>query len=97
MPTLHSIFKAAGIRKVIWYCGTSAPRTVHGGTANSQPGACQGRGPRAAGWFRDHIAEQGDAEMQSVILTGGIKGWVGAGDEFVEYTDGYDAAVWAKE
>ena len=70
---------------------------MHQSTANSQAGACQGRGPRAAGWFRDHIAEQGDTEMQSVILTGGIKGWVGAGGEFVEYMDGYDATAWVKE
>jgi len=27
--------------------------------------------------------------MQSLVLTGGIAGWVTAGDEFVKWTDGY--------
>lgn len=35
--------------------------------------------------------------MQSVILTGGIKGWVAAGGEFVEWMDGYDEAVWGSK
>lgn len=33
--------------------------------------------------------------MQSVILSGGVKGWVAAGGEFVEWMDGYDAKAWA--
>lgn len=35
--------------------------------------------------------------MQSVILAGGIKGWVGAGVEFIEFMDGYDAAAWGRQ
>lgn len=57
-------------------------------------GSCHGRGPRAAGWFRDYLADQGDGDIQSIILTGGIKGWATAGGEFVEYMDGYDESVW---
>lgn len=31
--------------------------------------------------------------MQSIILTGGIKGWAAAGGEFVEWMDGYVEGV----
>jgi len=34
--------------------------------------------------------------MQSLALFGGIKGWANAGEEFVEWMDEYEAAVWAK-
>ncbi|KAH6634714.1 Rhodanese-like domain-containing protein [Chaetomium sp. MPI-SDFR-AT-0129] len=80
IPTLYPIFKAAGVRKVIWYCGSSS-----------------GRGPRAAGWFADHLSDRGDSEMQSLVLVGGIKGWALAGPEYTEWMDGYDAEVWAKK
>ncbi|SPN99103.1 related to arsenate reductase (Arc2) [Cephalotrichum gorgonifer] len=63
MPTLYTVFKAAGV----------------------------------PGWFRDYISDRGDTEMQSVILLGGIKGWVAVGGEFVETMDGYDANAWAKK
>ncbi|KAL2269211.1 hypothetical protein VTJ83DRAFT_4057 [Remersonia thermophila] len=79
LPSVYELFKAAGVRKVIWYCGSST-----------------GRGSRATGWMADHIASVGDKEMQSLALAGGIKGWAAAGPEFVEWMDGYDAAVWEK-
>lgn len=80
IPTLYSLFKAAGVQRVAWYCGSSS-----------------GRGPRAAGWFDDYIKSQRDTEMTSLVLAGGIKGWVKAGPEYVELMDGYDADVWAKK
>lgn len=57
-------------------------------------GSSKGRGTRAAGWFADHIRAQNDTTMESSVLEGGIKGWVAAGPEYVELTDGYDASVW---
>ena len=33
--------------------------------------------------------------MRSVILLGGIKGWVAAGPEYIELMDEYDASKWA--
>ncbi|KAK3296686.1 Rhodanese-like domain-containing protein [Chaetomium fimeti] len=77
LPTIYATFKAANLRKVIFYCGSS-----------------KGRGSRAAGWLADHIAAAGDSDMKSLALAGGIKGWAGAGGEFVEWMDGYEAAVW---
>ncbi|KAK4247912.1 Rhodanese-like domain-containing protein [Corynascus novoguineensis] len=79
LPSVYVMFKAAGLRKVIFYCGSST-----------------GRGSRATGWLADHIADAGDKEMKSLALAGGIKGWAAAGAEYVEWMDGYDAAVWAK-
>jgi arsenical-resistance protein 2 len=35
--------------------------------------------------------------MQSVILSGGIKGWVASGDEYVAFMDGFDAAEWEQQ
>ncbi|CAJ2509035.1 Uu.00g140610.m01.CDS01 [Anthostomella pinea] len=82
IPTLYHLFKAAGVRQVIWYCVLPTE------------GSSRGRGTRAAGWFNDHIQDQGDADMESVILSGGIKGWAGAGGEFVEHMEGYEAEYW---
>lgn len=55
----------------------------------------RGRGPRAAGWFGDHLANQGDNNMRSLVLSEGIKGWANAGDEFVEWMDEYNEGAWA--
>ncbi|PGH14697.1 hypothetical protein AJ79_02863 [Helicocarpus griseus UAMH5409] len=81
LPTLYAIFKQAGIKKVIFYCGSS-----------------RGRGTRAGGWFADYILEkegEGAGGMQSLVLEGGIKGWVAAGEEYVNKMEGYDASIWA--
>ncbi|OJD26177.1 hypothetical protein ACJ73_02451 [Blastomyces percursus] len=80
IPTLYAIFKQAGVKKVIWYCGSS-----------------RGRGTRASCWFADYILEregEGAGGMQSLVLEGGIKGWVAAGEEYVEHIVGYEASVW---
>ncbi|KAJ1333279.1 arsenical-resistance protein 2 [Microdochium nivale] len=80
IPTLHTVFEAAGVKQIIWYCGSST-----------------GRGTRAAGWFQDHIDSQGGGQMRSVILKGGIKGWVAAGAKFTEQMDGFDESAWSTE
>ncbi|ERS95280.1 hypothetical protein HMPREF1624_08157 [Sporothrix schenckii ATCC 58251] len=77
IPTVYQMFKAAGVRKVIFYCGSS-----------------RGRGCRAGGWFADHIKAQNDKDMQSLVLQGGIKGWVKAGSQFTDKMLEYDAAAW---
>ncbi|KAK6540209.1 hypothetical protein TWF694_009026 [Orbilia ellipsospora] len=79
IPTLYQIFKAAGVKELIWYCGS-----------------CGGRGPRAAGWFADHIEDVGDVGMKSMILEGGIKGWVKGGSEYTECVEGYIESAWVK-
>lgn len=59
-------------------------------------GSSRGRGSRAAAWFRDHIEAEGKSStVQSVILEGGIKGWVAGGEEFTEMMEGYDGAAWS--
>jgi len=66
-----------------------------GGGLTNQAGSSRGRGNRAAGWFGDHIAEHdGDAHMQSLVLLDGVKGWATAGEEYVQWMDGYDATLW---
>lgn len=57
-------------------------------------GASNGRGPRCSGWFADYIAEQGEQQVQSLTLGGGIKGWVKAGESYTAKMDGFEAGYW---
>ncbi|KAI0965813.1 Rhodanese-like domain-containing protein [Xylaria arbuscula] len=59
-------------------------------------GSSGGRGTRSAAWFNDHIQEQGDKNLKSVILAGGIKGWAKSGGDFVQFMDGYVPEHWAQ-
>lgn len=59
-------------------------------------GSSAGRGTRAAGWFADYLADKEDANIKSLVLTGGIKGWAAAGEEYTSLMDGYDAVHWTK-
>ncbi|KAK4186198.1 Rhodanese-like domain-containing protein [Podospora australis] len=79
LPTIYATFKAAGVKKAIFYCGSS-----------------RGRGSRATSWLADHIAKEGDTEMKSLALEGGIKGWAASGPEYVEWMDEYDEKVWSQ-
>lgn len=54
----------------------------------------KGRGNRAAGWFADYIAHQGDDQMKSLVLAQGVKGWATAGDEYIQWMTDYDAKAW---
>ncbi|KAI9932661.1 hypothetical protein ASPWEDRAFT_102326 [Aspergillus wentii DTO 134E9] len=57
-------------------------------------GSCNGRGPRAANWFTDYLESKNDSTMQSLILEGGIKGWVKGGEEYQGLMEGFDQAFW---
>lgn len=59
-------------------------------------GSCGGRGPRAAAWFADYVVEANGGLVQSLVLEGGVKGWVAAGEEYTEWMDEFDASVWKK-
>ncbi|OLN87077.1 hypothetical protein CCHL11_06519 [Colletotrichum chlorophyti] len=60
-------------------------------------GSSRGRGTRAAGWFKDYIEDQKDDKMCSVVLLGGIKGWVAAGEEYISYIDEYNPGRWGQK
>ncbi|KAJ5777903.1 hypothetical protein N7520_001149 [Penicillium odoratum] len=57
-------------------------------------GSSRGRGTRAAAWFAEYLEGQNNREMDSVVLEGGIKGWVAAGEDYIRCMDGYDASKW---
>ncbi|QIW95754.1 hypothetical protein AMS68_001272 [Peltaster fructicola] len=60
-------------------------------------GSSQGRGPRCASWFLEHVREvAGDNDMQVMVLEGGIKGWVQAGPQFTQLMDGFDESHWQR-
>lgn len=97
IPALYEMFKAANLRRVIWYCGRSPPALYFPQFFKlTLAGSSRGRGNRAASWFADYIAEKGDGGMNSLVLLGGIKGWVTAGGEYIQWVDEYDEAVWCK-
>ncbi|KAI5785143.1 Rhodanese-like domain-containing protein [Pyronema domesticum] len=74
---VYDLVKAAGVKTVISYCGSS-----------------NGRGPRVAGWLQDTINEKGDDSIKSVAMTGGIKGWAKAGEEYTSQMVGYEKEAW---
>ena len=98
-PALYTLLKSGGVENVIWYCGETVLLLSFDWTCLTVAfleGSCGGRGPRAAAWFADYLAEKQDSTMKSLILEGGIKGWAAAGPEYTELMDEYDASVWAK-
>lgn len=87
LPSLYNLLKASRIPLAIFYCGTS-----------------QGRGRRGAAWFTDYIEDQKTAgaeddegfKIRSVILKGGIKGWVNAGEEYQEWMTAFEPGYWTQ-
>lgn len=57
-------------------------------------GSSNGRGPRCSGWFADYIAEKGDDQIQALTLGGGIKGWVKAGESYIQQMEGFEPEYW---
>ena len=61
----------------------------------SPTGSSQGRGPRCASWFLEHVREvAGDNDMQVLVLEGGVKGWVAGGPRFTSLMDGLKPEHW---
>lgn len=44
--------------------------------------------------FKEFIDAAGDEQMQSMVLEGGIKGWVKSGPQFTRLMDGYNESYW---
>jgi hypothetical protein len=65
-----------------------------GQDADQAVGASNGRGPRCSGWFADYITEQGNDRIQSLTLGGGIKGWVKAGEPYIQHMEGFEPGYW---
>ncbi|THW63475.1 hypothetical protein D6D19_09638 [Aureobasidium pullulans] len=57
-------------------------------------GSSNGRAPRCAAWFKEFIDAAGDEQMQSMVLEGGVKGWVKSGPQFTRLMDGYKEPYW---
>lgn len=88
LPSLYNLLHTGKVPLAIFYCGTS-----------------RGRGTRTAGWFADYIADQEKAgggskddavKIESVILKGGIKGWVNAGGEYQEWMTAFEPGYWTQ-
>lgn len=60
-------------------------------------GSSNGRGPRCAAWFLEHVRNTAeDTHMQVMVLEGGVKGWVKNGPEYIRFMDGFEEAHWVK-
>jgi arsenical-resistance protein 2 len=86
IPSVYNLLQAGKVPLAIFYCGTS-----------------RGRGTRAAGWFSDYIASQATADaeddgfkIEGVILKGGIKGWVNAGEEYQAWMTAFVPEYWTQ-
>lgn len=44
--------------------------------------------------FKEFIDAAGDEQMQSMVLEGGMKGWVKSGPQFTRLMDGYKESYW---
>lgn len=44
--------------------------------------------------FKEFIEQAGDEQMQSMVLEGGVKGWVKSGLQFTRLMDGYKESYW---
>ena len=62
--------------------------------ANLSKGSSRGRGSRAAAWFADHLDDKSETAMKSLVLEGGIKGWVAQKGEYLQYVQEYDESKW---
>lgn len=60
-------------------------------------GSSNGRGPRCASWFLEHVRETvGDKDMNVMVLEGGVKGWVKSGPQYTQFMDGYKEEYWQR-
>jgi arsenical-resistance protein 2 len=58
-------------------------------------GSSNGRGPRCAGWFLEYVRNVAeDQNMQVMVLEGGVKGWVKAGPQYIQFMDGFRQEHW---
>lgn len=73
-------------RAAISHCLSFVPDT--------RAGSSRGRGNRAAAWFADYINDKTDKDMQSLVLDGGIKGWVNEKGEYLQHMQDYDESQW---
>ncbi|KAI9679517.1 MAG: hypothetical protein M1817_005539 [Caeruleum heppii] len=80
IPMLYSIFSAAGIKDVIWYCSSSRGR---GPRAAKWFGEHIMSQEKNGGDQSGQSGEKNDG-MTSWTLEGGINGWMDGGDDFKE-------------
>jgi arsenical-resistance protein 2 len=96
LPSLYTLFKAAGVQQVIFYCSESlrAMQSICEAFLIFMPDSSRGRGPRSAAWFADYLRDQNDCDIESLVLAGGIKGWVAGGKDYTKYVQNFEPSMW---
>lgn len=60
-------------------------------------GSSNGRAPRCAGWFLEHVRNVAqDTNMGVMVLEGGVKGWVKSGPQCIQFMDGFQPEHWQR-
>lgn len=91
--TRYELAYKAGMEWVVFTCGEYVEASYN--LYADVLGSSQGRAPRCASWFLEHVREvAGDNDMQVMVLEGGMKGWVSNGPQFTQFMDGFDPAYW---
>ncbi|KAL4939630.1 hypothetical protein BDV06DRAFT_230914 [Aspergillus oleicola] len=80
LSTLYALATSAGVKDVIFYCGSSAGRGTRAAAWFADYIKEQGGGEKVKSWK----------------LEGGIKGWVKGGEDYTALMEGFDQAVWEK-
>ncbi|KAI5273383.1 hypothetical protein E4T47_03511 [Aureobasidium subglaciale] len=91
---LYELAYKADVEWVVFTCGSSngrAPRCAawYEARAISSPAPLTDRCR-----FKEFIDAAGDEQMQSMVLEGGVKGWVKSGPQFTRLMDGYKESYW---
>ncbi|EAT88456.2 hypothetical protein SNOG_04696 [Parastagonospora nodorum SN15] len=55
---------------------------------------CKRAGVKKVAFYCDYIVDQGDTDIESLTLGGGIKDWVKAGEPYIQHMEGFDAEYW---
>ncbi|KAL4906721.1 hypothetical protein BDW74DRAFT_137010 [Aspergillus multicolor] len=81
LPTLFALVRGAGVKDVIFYCGSSQGRGTRAAGW-------------FADYLKEQGVEEN--EIKSWKLEGGIKGWVKDGEECTSLMEGFDRTHWEK-
>ncbi|KAI5210486.1 hypothetical protein E4T39_00091 [Aureobasidium subglaciale] len=93
-PDSYELAYKADVEWVVFTCGSSngrAPRCAawYEARAISSPAPLTDQCR-----FKEFIDAAGDEQMQSMVLEGGVKGWVKSGPQFTRLMDGYKESYW---
>ncbi|ODQ66217.1 hypothetical protein NADFUDRAFT_69465 [Nadsonia fulvescens var. elongata DSM 6958] len=83
--TAQSIYGYSGIGKLV-----SLATRLNASKVVIYCNSSRDRAIRTAGWFQDFIQEHNLINLEVVILTGGIRGWIAGGEKYTNLMEGFN-------